>query len=271
MRKSFITTTAFAAMAMAMFASSAQAEIDIDQAKIQNGQVFVSGSHAQRGSSIAWEGIPLGINSSNGGSFSFTTTNLPQDCVGRLTIGTEERDVVINNCTANITIIQGGVRKTGQTQSWAVGDDGAFQKGVVPPNPRFTDNANGTVTDNLTGLIWLKKMDCLGPQTWANAISAANTLADGHVACGLTDGSVAGDWRLPNLNELTSLLDLGQTRPTFPVVHPFTDFFGDSHWSSTSAAMEPNGVAWLVDFFDGHTVMVAKTTGAHITAVRGGQ
>jgi hypothetical protein len=34
--------------------------------------------------------------------------------------------------------------------------DGAMQKGVGLPTPRFTDNTNGTITDNLTGLIWLQ-------------------------------------------------------------------------------------------------------------------
>jgi hypothetical protein len=32
--------------------------------------------------------------------------------------------------------------------------------GVAWPNPRFTDNSDGTVTDNLTGLIWLKNANC---------------------------------------------------------------------------------------------------------------
>ena len=49
------------------------------------------------------------------------------------------------------------VEKTGQTTSCAAGDDGALKKGVAWPSPRFTDNADGTVSDNLTGLIWLKQ------------------------------------------------------------------------------------------------------------------
>ena len=52
------------------------------------------------------------------------------------------------------------VPKTGQTTGYATGDDGALQKGVAWPNPRFTDNGDGTVTDNLTGLIWLKNANC---------------------------------------------------------------------------------------------------------------
>ena len=48
------------------------------------------------------------------------------------------------------------VEKTGQTVYYSTGDDGYFEKGVAWPAPRFTDNGDGTVTDNLTGLIWLK-------------------------------------------------------------------------------------------------------------------
>ena len=48
------------------------------------------------------------------------------------------------------------VSKSGNTISWATGDDGDLQTGVAWPNPRFKDNLNGTITDNLTGLIWLK-------------------------------------------------------------------------------------------------------------------
>lgn len=58
-----------------------------------------------------------------------------------------------------------GVSKTGQTTSYGTRDDGALQKGVAWPNPRFTDNANGTVTDNLTGLIWLKNANCFSSGT----------------------------------------------------------------------------------------------------------
>ena len=48
------------------------------------------------------------------------------------------------------------VAKTGQTTSYATGDDGDFEKGVAWPSPRFTDNDDGTVCDHLTGLMWAK-------------------------------------------------------------------------------------------------------------------
>lgn len=42
------------------------------------------------------------------------------------------------------------------------GEDILLQRGIAWPIPRFTDNHNGSVTDNLTGLIWLKDADCFG-------------------------------------------------------------------------------------------------------------
>jgi hypothetical protein len=124
--------------------------------------------------------------------------------------------------------------KTGQTTPWYAGDDGSLQKGVPWPNPRFTDNDDGTVTDNLTGLIWLKNASTFDLSDWNEALSAANTLASG--MNGLTDGCQAGDWRLPNIRELQSLIDFSQNNPALPVGHPFTNVNVDYlfYWSSTS-------------------------------------
>ena len=47
--------------------------------------------------------------------------------------------------------------RTGQTVSYANGDGAAAAKGVAWRGGRFADNANGTVADRLTGLIWLKE------------------------------------------------------------------------------------------------------------------
>jgi hypothetical protein len=64
---------------------------------------------------------------------------------------------------------------------------------------RYVDCGNGTVTDTVTGLIWLKDAACLGTADWAAANGAAAVLASGQ--CGLMDGSSAGDWRLPTKGE----------------------------------------------------------------------
>lgn len=66
------------------------------------------------------------------------------------------------------------VPRTGQTTSYAPGDDGDLQKGVAWPVPRFTDNEDGTVTDNLTGLIWLTNADCPNAtRNWASVFRSA--------------------------------------------------------------------------------------------------
>ena len=135
------------------------------------------------------------------------------------------------------------VEKTGQTTPSVAGDDGDLQKGVAWPNPRFTDNGDGTVKDNLTGLIWLKNANCDGTKTWADALPYCNNLANG--TCGLTDGSVAGDWRLPNVKELQSLIHYGVYDPALPNTagtgqwsegDPFTNVQSDYYWSSNTYA-----------------------------------
>ena len=80
------------------------------------------------------------------------------------------------------------------------GQDGEYQMGVEWPDPRFTNNGDGTITDNLSGLTWLQDTQCVGRVKWLDALDTVNVLANG--SCGLTDGSVAGDWRMPNYLEL---------------------------------------------------------------------
>jgi hypothetical protein len=71
---------------------------------------------------------------------------------------------------------------------------------------RYADCGNGTVTDSVTGLIWLKDAACasLGVPGFAAANAAAAALHDGQ--CGLTDGSAAGQWRVPTRAEWQATL-----------------------------------------------------------------
>ena len=164
--------------------------------------------------------------------------------------------------------------KTGQTTSYATGDDGDLEKGVDWPSTRFTDNSDGTVTDNLTGLIWLKNANCFGMKKWEDAgptypaIAAANTLNSGE--CSLTDGSNEGDWRLPHVRELHSLIDYGESFPALPSGHPFTNVQLTYYWSGTTHAYNTSG-AWFVLLNVGFVNIASKTSSYYVWPVRGGQ
>ena len=171
------------------------------------------------------------------------------------------------------------VEKTGQTTCYmedvpydeidctGTGRDGDLQKGVAWPDPRFTDNLDGTVTDHLTGLTWLKDANCFGERTWVDALSDCNGLATG--SCGLTDGSVPGDWRLPNIRELQSLIDYSSAMPALPSGYPFinVDFI---FWSSTNHA-DYAWIVWYVSIISGTVNYNNKTDLYSVFPVRGGQ
>jgi hypothetical protein len=155
------------------------------------------------------------------------------------------------------------IPKTWQTTSYATGDDGDLQMGMSWPTPRFIDNGDGTVTDKLTDLIWLKDANCTSffsgdgtgsnPRNWSDALTAANSLAMGY--CGLSDGSISGDWRLPNVRELHSLIHYGIVWPAVPNTagtgqwsegDPFIGVQSEYYWSSTTYA-DFTSNAWSVN------------------------
>jgi hypothetical protein len=169
------------------------------------------------------------------------------------------------------------IPKTGQTTSFATGDDGAIQAGVTWPSPRFVDNANGTVTDNLTGLIWLKNGNCTatvgginkssGWLVWADALTWSNALANG--ACGLSDGSTAGQWRLPNIKELKSVFNRQTNSKTWLNTVGFYNIQND-YWSSTTV-VNNTGFAFTGGMQVGTVNSVNKTYDVTVWPVRGGQ
>lgn len=140
---------------------------------------------------------------------------------------------------------------TGQTASYASGDDASAAKGVVWPAVRFTDNLDGTVTDHLTGLIWLQDAGCFGAALWPDAVAEVNQLADG--SCGLRDGSSAGTWRMPNLNELESMVDVSVSDPALSTGSPFFNVANGIYWTSTSYFGGEGGSpqAWTIRMSDG--------------------
>ena len=174
------------------------------------------------------------------------------------------------------------VGKSGQTVCWDTagnsipcalsGQDGAHQAGVSV-SPRFTDNKNGTVTDSLTGLVWLRDASCIPSQTWMNALSTAHHLsaASAPGGCLLTDGSLDLTWRLPNVEELNSLIDFGQS-PALPPGHPFLGVVPASTcWSSTTVVLTGfTTQAWWVNL-SGATDRGSKTGAFCVWPVRDAQ
>jgi hypothetical protein len=184
---------------------------------------------------------------------------------------------------APVATYQAPVQKTGQTTSYRTGDDGDEEVGVSWPNPRFTDNADGTVTDNLTGLIWLKQANYnstaggTGTAIWNNAIDFCKALETG--MCGLSDGSAAGDWRLPTVKELQSLVHYGYYDPSllntagtgkWTSGDPFTNVQSSYYWSSTTYEYATNN-AWYVYMTDGLVTYRWKANENYVWPVRGGQ
>ncbi|MBI5675735.1 MAG: DUF4214 domain-containing protein [Nitrospirae bacterium] len=121
----------------------------------------------------------------------------------------------------------------------------------------FTNNGNGTVTDNQTGLVWQQSEP--GYMTWGPALSYCNGLSLG----GRTD------WRLPNIKELESLTDDTRYNPAIDINY-FPNAHASYYWSSTTYAYYPN-LAWDVDFFDGHVDYGSKGDSYYVRCVRGGQ
>jgi hypothetical protein len=127
--------------------------------------------------------------------------------------------------TANDADLVAGNIKNGATIFGVRGTYGPRLK------PRFTDNGNGTVTDNHTGLIWLKDAGCLGFRTWDDAqryIAGLNGGAD--FSCDSYTPGTYGDWRLPEIWEFTTLVD--KRFGTGPVL---SNAAGDAQWTEGDA------------------------------------
>jgi len=127
-----LTATVITALACLFFIASPAHAIKVLVATIALGKVQVIGLEAKKSASIKWEDNAV-TQSNKLGAFKFSTTNLPQDCVGSLSDGVSTISVVIFGCAIE-EVVSGGVLKTGQTQSFDANnpkrDDGALQEGV---------------------------------------------------------------------------------------------------------------------------------------------
>ncbi|OAG28517.1 Lcl C-terminal domain-containing protein [Thermodesulfatator autotrophicus] len=124
------------------------------------------------------------------------------------------------------------------------GQDGEYQAGLSWPVPRF-EKQGQVVLDRLTGLMWTELADLAqGLVTWEEAFKIVEDLNKKHFA-GFSD------WRLPNINELESLVDCAHFDPALPQGHPFKQV-KEFYWSSTTSFYEPTW-AWALYLTKGAT------------------
>lgn len=148
----------------------------------------------------------------------------------------------------------------GQVKVGSQGDDAYVRavRGRALAFGHFKDNGDGTITDMTTGLMWQQRES--KAMTWEQALAYCESL----------DLGGYGDWRLPNIRELFSLVDGSRLQPAIST----TDFPGcrpSVYWSSTTQ-MEHPGFAWYVDFREGDMPSGAfKGRSHYVRAVRGGE
>lgn len=121
----------------------------------------------------------------------------------------------------------------------------------------FTDNGDGTVTDNVTGLMW--QQATADSMTW----EAALAYCEGLPLAGYSD------WRLPTIRELCSIVDYGTYSPAIDTEY-FPDTMSSNYWSSTSNASHTDS-AWLVYFNYGYDDYDYKANTYYVRVVRSGQ
>jgi len=141
---------------------------------------------------------------------------------------------------------------------------------------RYIDNGDGTVTDNKTGLIWLKNANCFGEQEWETAMLRAAKLAHGQ--CSLNDSSKPGDWHLPTKDEWEAMVDDRYTNPALSNAtgtskwkegDAFTDVQSSWSWYWSSTQYDTSS-AWYVFLDGGNVDSVDKALAIYVWAVRDG-
>jgi hypothetical protein len=128
----------------------------------------------------------------------------------------------------------------------------------------FIDNSDGTISDATTGLMWEQKTDDGGIQdkditsTWEEALVYCENLSSGRY----------NDWRLPNINEIQSILDYEHAEPAIDILY-FPNTIWSAYWSATTRANDVYS-AWGVNAGYGNVSSRNKSFLYYVRAVRGG-
>jgi hypothetical protein len=213
----------------------------------------------------------------SGGTWGLTRGTMPNRGAYDIAPGTSDQSIPAGYHNGSGTVsgdpaLKSGNIKCGVTIFGATGTYGR----------RFIDNGNGTVTDTNTNLVWLKNANCFGRLTWQQAMDAAAALSSGQ--CGLSDGSMAGQWRLPRedtgtLNEWRAFVNLSYQSPAlsngcgtarWTEGDVFNGIWPGFYWSS-SPAMDYSHTVWLVNVQDGSLTHNYLTTTNGVWPVRPAQ
>ena len=113
------------------------------------------------------------------------------------------------------------------------------------------------VKDSVSHLEW--QDDAVGPiMLWESAITHCEALSlGGH-----------SDWRVPNLNELKSIVDRSKVNPA--IVNGFDNTSSNYYWSSTTYENNKRN-AWIVYFYYGKVDYNPKNDEYYVRCVRDGQ
>ena len=195
---------------------------------------------------------------------------------------------IILNSTAHAA---GKLPDTGQTKCYDPSGSttneipcaGTGQDGAYSINPMsYTDNGDGTVKDNNTGLTWQKcsvgqnsDASCSGTAAYYNWYQASGTYdASYNASTTSVCGSLTlagGGWRLPSKKELTGIVDYSIPYPGPTIAQGTFPNTVSSGWSSTTGAYGPPDGAWGVYFSYGGVGYASKYYSYYVRCVRGGQ
>lgn len=170
-----------------------------------------------------------------------------------------------NNSIIWVTNAGGGIGNHPKTETLSAGGTKYFHvRAVRSPITttftvtHFTDNGDGTIKDNFTGLNWQKNSSTT-PMDWEAALAYAKNMSLGSKS----------DWRLPNIKELQSLNDVSRIKPSINKTYFPNIVTSAFYWSSTSQYKTPT-VAWDFNTDYGVVTYDTKTVNKYVILVRGG-
>jgi hypothetical protein len=130
----------------------------------------------------------------------------------------------------------------------------------LPAKKRFVLVLDGeAVLDRETGLVWERS-----PNTTTSNLFAAVEL------CYRKEVGGRKGWRIPTIDELSSLVETTQSNPALPSGHPFLNVQSSNYWSSTESLYNPDK-AWSLNMYYGSLINEDKgLSHNYMWAVRGG-